>query len=126
MKDNYAVRPEDLVFFVRSDLVVVDSDPEAADMSNPRGEIYGDAAYVVAEDSDGYRWRSPVITVRRWMGEAERIAGHVALALNARAATGKLPVGFGNWQPIDPCYGSTAYEREGVEAERAYLERLEA
>lgn len=44
-------------FFAATDLCVVGSNPEMADVSNPHGNIYGFAAYVYAESEQGDRCR---------------------------------------------------------------------
>jgi hypothetical protein len=100
-------------FSASIDVVVVEQDPEFADVSNPRGNIYGFASYVVAEDADGNRRRLHVAT-RRWQDEALAPAEKLAAALNARLARGKLPVRFDAWREARPCYGSRAYEAYGA------------
>ena len=42
-----------LTFGTRTDLQVIGTNPECADMSNPRGEIIGEVHYVVAETPNG-------------------------------------------------------------------------
>lgn len=42
-------------FFARTDIVVTGSNPENADYTNPRGHIFGFAAYVVADSERGDR-----------------------------------------------------------------------
>lgn len=49
-------------FFAGTDLVVVGTNPEMADYSNPRGEIIRSAAYVYATDAAGNRRRMYVAT----------------------------------------------------------------
>lgn len=104
-------------FFASSDIVVIDHNPEMADYDNPRGELYGYAAYVVAEDEFGHRCRLYVETLPCGYGErrAMESADRVARALIARLQTGRLPVAFDRWETISPAYGSHAYIEEGCE-----------
>lgn len=104
-------------FFASSDIVVIDHNPEMADYDNPRGELYGYAAYVVAEDEFGHRCRLYVETLSCGYGErrAMESADRVARALIARLQTGRLPVAFDRWETISPAYGSHAYIEEGCE-----------
>lgn len=109
-------------FFARTDIVVVGSDPEMADYTNPRGNIYGFAAYVVADSERGDR-RELYITTSQIESECMADAGKVADALNARLAAGKLPVAFDRWQEGRPAYGSDAYDPlEEIALERREVE----
>ena len=109
-----------VAFFAASDLVVVGSNPEMADYTNPRGHLFGVAAFVVAEDAHGYRVRLHVATGHA--SEVEEKAARVAAALTARLASGRLPVAFSTWEEARPAYGSEAYDP----AEEIALERREA
>lgn len=114
-------------FDVTSDLVVLGTNPEMADVSNPRGEIIGLAYAVRAMNAHGDTWEQHVVTGR--IGEeAELFAKteRVALALQARLERlGKLPVNAAQWRPGRAVYGSDAYVEYGQEDEVA-LERREA
>ena len=107
-------------FFAETDLVVVGHDGEYADITNPRGAIYGYAAYVVAEAATGAR-------VRRYIGAARFEAAVLpkaeaeAAALNMRLnKLGKLPVAFSRWEETYACYGSEAHSNlEMVEWEHS-------
>lgn len=103
-----------ITFFAHSDIVVIGVNPEMADLDNPRGEIYGYAAYVYAEDSKGYRCRLWVATDRSDKVAVEK-AEVFATALRARLESGRLPVAFNRWEETRPCYGSVAYEERGFE-----------
>lgn len=110
-------------FFAITDIVVIGTNPEMADYSNPRGSIHGHAAYVVAEDDRGNRARLHVDTARfeaDVLPKAERLAA----ALNARLAAGKLPVAFESWASDRPAYGSDAYIAYGAHDD-LMLERRE-
>lgn len=101
-------------FYAQTDIVVVGHDNEMADYSNPRGEIFGSAAYVVAEDAKGYRVRKYITTKYR-DDEALAVAERQAIALNLRLSGGKLPVAFDRWEHYHPAYGSDAYVESGEE-----------
>jgi hypothetical protein len=96
-------------FFAKTDIVVIDTDGEHADMDNPRGEIYGHAAYVVAEDEEtGRRFQCHVKTAR-WEDRVRPQAEKMATALNARfKSMGKMPVAFERWEETDANYCSQA------------------
>lgn len=97
-------------FFAAADLVTIGQDPEMADYSNPRGDIAGYAAYVYAEDINGFRRRMHVKT-ERYEQDALPNAVAIAAALTARLANyDKDPVNFKNWEEARPVYGSHAYE----------------
>jgi len=108
-----------VAFFAASDLVVIDQNPEMADMDNPRGDVYGTAAKVVAENEAGDR-RSVVVAVARWAEEVEPRAERQAAALNLRLASGRLPVGFDSWAAERPAYGSDAYIAHGADDDIAW------
>lgn len=101
-----------ITFFAHSDIVVIGVNPEMADLDNPRGEIYGYAAYVYAEDVKGYRTRLWVATEYNDKVALEK-AEHLASALRNRLASGSLPVAFYRWEETRPAYGSEAYEEVG-------------
>lgn len=111
-------------FFARTDIVVTGSNPEMADIVNPRGHLFGSAAYVVAEDDKGNRRELHVVT-KASDADALAAADRVAAALGARLAAGKLPVAFDRWQEGRPAYGSDAWVEYGNDDELA-LERREA
>lgn len=112
-------------FFASSDVVVIDHNPEMADYDNPRGETYGYATYVVAEDEWGHRCRLYVETLPCGYGErrAMESAHRTAKALVARLQSGRLPVAFDRWEPMTPAYGSYAYIEEGGEDDLIEWER---
>lgn len=111
-------------FFARTDIVVIGTNPEMADYSNPRGDIHGHAAYVVAEDAHGNRACLHAGT-SRFEADVLPHAEQLAAALNARLALGKLPVGFAGWSADRPAYGSEAYAAYGA-FDDLMLERREA
>lgn len=112
-------------FHVKDDIVIVGSDPEMADIVNPRGNLYGHAAFVVAERADGYRSRLHVLTDQH-APTAREPAQQLCDALNARMKNlGKLPIGFSGWHETFPAYMSAAYsEHDTIEWERE-LDRQE-
>lgn len=119
------MQAQDLQFFAISDVVVVGQNSEMADYDNPRGEIHGIAAYVVAELENGRRFVSPFGKTARWEENALPAMEKQAAALGVRAASGRLPVAFATWREIQPCYGSQAYVDQDCEAEAAERERAE-
>ncbi len=105
-------------FFAATDIVVLGSNPENADVTNPRGEYFGSAGYVVAEDAQGNRVRQHIKTCHRDV-DALNAASAVAAALQVRLAQGKLPVAFDRWEETFPAYGSEAYDpHEAIAWER--------
>jgi hypothetical protein len=111
-------------FFAATDLVVIGSNPEFADVSNPHGDLFGSTAYVVAEDAEGNRVRL-VLKTSPWESEVLPAAERMAAALNARLANGKLPVGFDSWVPTRPAYGSDAYVDYGAADDIMFESELE-
>lgn len=112
-------------FFASSEIVVIGNNYEMADYDNPRGERYGYATYVVAEDVWGHRCRLYVETLPCGYGEwrAMESADRMAKALVARLQSGRLPVAFDRWEPMTPAYGSMAYIEEGGEDDLIEWER---
>ena len=117
-------------FYVRDELVIIGSNPEMADIANPRGDIEGLAHNIVAEAEDGTRFinRTTAITTvggtpvrKSWMDDPECMmvvrvdSGDMtverlqAQAERLNAAQPKLTPA--HWDPTFPAYGSPAYER---------------
>jgi hypothetical protein len=104
--------------------VIIGQDGEYADISNPRGFIYGTNAVVVASNEYGDTWHMSVGSARfsqDILPKAEALADK----LNARLALGKLPVQFESWAPGRAVYGSQAYADYGQDDDLA-AERQEA
>ena len=116
-----------LTFDVTSLIVVVGTNPEMADVTNPRGELYGLSFAVRAVNERGDTWEKHVATGSPWQEkELEAQAKKVAEALQVRLdRLGRLPVGFAQWSPGRAVYGSQAWEEYGNDEEMA-LERREA
>lgn len=107
-----------------SDIVVIGYNPENADYDNPKGEIYGYAAYVQAVSPRGDTWIKHVRT-DRFEVEVMVDASKLADALNARLTNfDKLPVGFEGWQQGRTIFGTEAYIEYG-QAEEWALESSE-
>ena len=119
------MQAQDLQFFAASDVVVIGQNSEMSDYENPRGDIHGISAYVVAELADGRRFVSPFGKTARWEEDAVPVMEAQASALNVRASSGRLPTCFSAWLEMRPCYGSEAYVEQGIEAEDAQCEREE-
>ena len=112
-------------FHASNEIVVTGTNPENADYTNPRGEIYGFAAVVYADNNFGDR-RVTRVGVFHSARDADAAAEKVAAALTARfEKLGKLPVGFDSWATARPAYGSDAYIAYGADDDLA-LERREA
>lgn len=99
-------------FTAYTDIVIIGQNSEMADYSNPRGHIYGFAAYVRVVSECGST-RIKHVATARWETEAVAKAEAQAAALNARLALGKLPVGFDSWEAGRVVYGSEAYQAYG-------------
>ena len=106
-----------------TDIVVIDQNDEMADFDNPRGYIYGFLGYVQAVSPRGDT-RIMYLSSGRWEKDVLAEAQAQAAALNARLATGKLPVAFDTWQAGRALYGSDAYIEYG-QAEDLELEARE-
>jgi hypothetical protein len=97
-----------------SELVVVEFNPEMADVTNPRGEIVGEVFFVrITDNSTGNRWRHHINFAHRQ--RAEKLAERVR-------ARGGITDKF--WFLHYPVYGSLAY-CDGIEEEIA-LEKKRA
>lgn len=107
-----------------TDLIIVGQNSEMADISNPNGNIFGHAAYVIAEDARGAR-KALFVGKHRWEDEVLPKAEVLAVALNARAAAGKFPIRFADWKDSAPCYGSEEYVSSDQEYEYAAQERAD-
>ena len=105
-----------LTFGITNDLVIVGSNPEMADMSNPHGNIEGLAHYIVAETPKGRRFahNATAITHNGYadsditVGRLERLAAH----LNATHPS----LDADCWTEVQASYGSAAYVEGGWEA----------
>lgn len=97
-----------------SEMRVAGSDSELSDMDNPRGEIIVEVWFVMLEDENGHRLAGNIVS-----GPHSKMAA----ALQRSLDKGYDPMTSAAFQRMDPCYGSSAYESEGTEMERAFLER---
>lgn len=101
---------------VRSEIRVAGSDPEMADMDNPRGLIYKEVFFVILTAADGERLAGPIVK-----GPDSKLPAAIQRSLDR----GYDPTTSLAFQPIEPAYGSLAYQRDGIELERLYCERKE-
>lgn len=104
-------------FFVASNIVVVHANPEYADMDNPRGNIYGERWFIVAENSKGRRWKH--YTTFDSANNAERIRSRIEKDYESGIRLKDL-----YWTEIDPAYGSEEYISQNTELHRLHQERL--
>ena len=111
--------PANIFFDAACNLAVVGCNPENADIDNPRGDIIREVWFVEAVNAHGDRRLSQSLGQ-----DAAAAAEKLAAALTARAAAGKLPVGFGDWFEGRSVYGSDAYVEYG-QADDLALEELE-
>jgi hypothetical protein len=112
----------DLTFHAMTDIVVIGTNPECADYGNPSGDIFGHAAYVVAEDHRGERVRL-FIKSARYEEDALPQAQRQAEALTARFARGMLPIAFDCWTSTYPAYGSPAFSNDEMHEWEVSLEQ---
>lgn len=90
--------------FAAADVIVIGRDPEMADYTNPKGLIYGYAAFIVAEDAVGNRKSLPA-AVSSEESEALGVARGVIERINTID-----DYDFGAWADYRPAYGSDAYD----------------
>lgn len=110
---------------IRADQVIIGTNPECADMVNPRGHIFGFRAYLVAEAPDGSRWvhaHGEVSVIESYaVADLQPFAQRVCARIEAG---GRLNAD--HWTEIQPGYGSDAYVKGGWEHEAIELEKREA
>jgi hypothetical protein len=98
--------------------------------------VIGESYFVIATAADGRRWAH----VRRWNNAAvvrdvdaefgayvERDwegAGEAAAEKLAERVRAAGEINLAHWDEIDPAYASVAYQRSGIEAERALMDRF--
>ena len=109
-------------FAVRSDVVVVDTNPEMADVSNPRGEIYGEAYYIVGTAEDGSRIAHRVSATTSYGRVLTEVTPDRLMRLAERLNEERPALNPDLWDDIDPAYGSEAYIRGGYEQAYADME----
>lgn len=99
-----------------SNFEVVGYDSEWADISNPKGAIICEVIYLTAANEIGERWcyrlgRIPMDKIEREVSRMMDLICHYGVDPKH------------DWTPMDPVYGSEAYELGGYEARNLYLER---
>lgn len=118
---------KELNYFVRTDVAVIDTNPEMADMSNPRGEIYGDVDYIIAETPTGRRFAHSAYSLTYASGHSKTEITSARLEeLAHHLNTTKPELNEDHWHEIDPQYGSEAYISQGTEAKNRYREIRES
>lgn len=103
---------------VQQTLACVGTDPEFADIDNPRGERYEVQRYLQVDAPDGRRWAGPTVTC----ATGERMAA----ALQRSIDRGHDPTTSEAFREVTPAYGSEAYIKGGHEGIEAQIERNEA
>jgi hypothetical protein len=107
---------------VTTSLVVIGRDPELQCLSNPYGEVYGVNAAIIAEAPDGSRWVGAISTTDK--SEAVAVAWAEEFANEMREfLKGGGELDPAAWRPVQPCYGSEAYDQGDWEAIWAAHER---
>lgn len=98
--------------------------------------VIGESYFVIATAADGrrwahrHRWNNAAIVrdvdaefgayvERDWDGACKAAAEKLAERVRARGIINLL-----HWDEIDPAYASVAYQRSGIEAERALMDRF--
>lgn len=123
MEINY----KELGYFVRTDIAVIDYNSEMADMSNPNGEIYGDADYIVAETPTGRRFAHQTTALTYPNGTTKSTVSCARLEELAHHLNSTKPdLDMDLWHEIDPAYGSEAYISQGTEQHNRLREIEEA
>ncbi len=119
MEINYA----ELIYGVRTDIIVVDHNSEMADMSNPSGAIHGDADYIVGETPTGRRFAHDITAITRSNGHTEsKISSARLEELAFHLNENKPDLDMTHWKEIDPCYGSEAFITQCTEQKNRLLE----
>ena len=113
-------------FVAGTDVVVMGTNPENADITNPRGEYYGFAPFVRVSNEYGDCFMTSAGNTSRDEIEARQKAEQLSNALRTRwEVLGKLPVRFAEWTPTRPVYGSDAYIDYGFDDDRLLESREE-
>lgn len=103
---------------VQQTLVCVGTDPEFADIDNPRGERYEVQRYLQVDLPNGRRWAGPTVTLRAGAG--------MAASLQQAINQGYDPATSEAFREVTPAYGSEAYIKGGHESIEAQIEKNEA
>lgn len=105
-----------LTFGIIDNLVIIGSNPEMADMSNPNGNIEGLAHSIVAETPKGRRFvhNATAITHNGYADSDMTVERLERLSTYLNATHPSLDADC--WTEIQPCYGSPAYQEGGWEA----------
>lgn len=102
-----------LIYGVRTDVIVSGQNSEMADMSNPHGNLYADADYIVAETPTGRRFAHSMTVVTGAYDTGVDVVRLEALAHHLNETHPEL--NMDHWNEIDPCYGSEEYIAQGTE-----------
>ena len=115
-----------LTFGIINDIVIIGSNPEMADMSNPNGNIEGLAHYIVAETPKGHRFahNATAITHNGYADSDITVERLERLAAHLNATHPSLDADC--WTEVQASYGSAAYVEGGWEAASLSLEIDEA
>jgi len=103
---------------VQQTLACVGTDPEFADIDNPRGERYEVQCYLQLDLPNGRRWAGPTVP----FATGERMAAGLQRSINR----GYDPTTSEAFVEVTPAYGSEAYIKGGHESIEAQIEKNEA
>ena len=114
-----------ITFGVRTDLVVVGTNPEMADMTNPRGELVGEAHYIVGTAPNGARIAHRIRATTRNGHVLGNIDPERLSRLAERLTSTQPRLNEEMWDVIQPVYGSPAYVEGSWEEVALHHEREE-
>ena len=113
-----------LRFAVRNDLVIVGTNPEMADMTNPNGELEGLAHYIIGVAPSGRQFIHNAIAYTRNGYAMNEITVKRLECLAAYLNENHPTLNADCWSEGEATYGSVAYQRSGAEA-RAFGRELD-
>lgn len=105
-----------------TNIVVISTDPEMADYSNPNGNIYGHCAAVFVCAADGSQFQYRETRTRCTEREALRAVQSLVDRVNAAIKKG-IKLNPNLWTEVRPSYGSEAYVKGNWSFQDAVEER---
>lgn len=111
-----------LTFGMTNDIVILGSNPEMADMSNPQGNIEGLSHYIVGEAPDGRRFvHSAFALTHNGYAENDMTIERLKRLVDYLNANHPALDPY-HWEEMQAAYGSEAYQRDGWEAASLWRE----
>jgi hypothetical protein len=105
-----------LTFGVKNDIVIVGSNPEMADMTNPNGNIEGLAHYIVAETPLGRRFAHNATAITHNGNPDSDMTVERLESLTDYLNANHPSLDADCWTEVQASYGSAAYVSGGWEA----------